>query len=55
MIQISLNDAKPCNVDHRWEWLVDQIKLLSSVFAIEIATYAVMSNHYDLVVKWYKG
>ncbi|KPH96395.1 hypothetical protein AMS58_02205 [Pseudoalteromonas porphyrae] len=32
------------NFDHRKAWLVERIKLLSSVFAIEIAAYAIMSN-----------
>ncbi|WP_372761400.1 transposase [Pseudoalteromonas sp.] len=39
------------NFDHRRDWLVKRIKLLSSVFAIDIAAYAIMSNHYHLVVK----
>ncbi|MCF6441748.1 transposase [Pseudoalteromonas luteoviolacea] len=39
------------NFDHRRTWLVERIKLLSRVFAIDIAAYAIMSNHYHLVVK----
>jgi len=36
--------------DHRKAWLVQRIKLLGEVFAIDIAAYAVMSNHYHLVL-----
>ncbi|MBL4940722.1 MAG: transposase [Colwellia sp.] len=39
------------NFDHRKQWLVDKIHFLSSVFAINICAYAVMSNHYHLVLK----
>lgn len=36
--------------NHRKPWLAKRIRLLSGVFAIDIAAYAVMSNHYHLVL-----
>lgn len=36
--------------NHRKPWLVKRFRLLTSVFAIDIAAYAVMSNHYHLVL-----
>lgn len=37
--------------EHRKQWVVDRIRLLSSIFNIDICSYAVMSNHYHIVVK----
>jgi REP element-mobilizing transposase RayT len=43
-------DGKGRSFDHRKTWLVERIKFLAGVFAIDIAAYAVMSNHYHLVL-----
>ena len=37
--------------EHRRQWVVDRIRTLSSLFAIDICSYAVMNNHYHLVLK----
>ena len=39
------------NYEHRRQWVVDRIRLLSSLFSIDVCAYAVMNNHYHLVLK----
>ena len=38
------------NFDHRKQWLVARIKTLAAQFSIDICAYAIMSNHYHLVL-----
>ena len=39
------------NYEHRRDWVEQRIRLLSSIFAIEICAYSVMHNHLHLVIK----
>ena len=36
--------------EHRRQWVIDRVKFLTDVFSIEVCAYAIMSNHYHLVL-----
>jgi len=39
------------NYEHRRRFIENRLRLLASIFAIDICSYAIMSNHYDVVAK----
>jgi REP element-mobilizing transposase RayT len=39
------------NFEHRRQWLLDRIRAQAAVFSIDLCAYAIMSNHYHLVLR----
>lgn len=44
------SDSCPSDYSHRKECILERLSLLNSIFTIEICAFAVMSNHYHLVL-----
>ena len=51
------------NYEHRKQWIIDKLVDLTSIFAIDVCAFSIMSNHYhvvlrvntDLVESWQKA
>ncbi|MCG7982334.1 MAG: transposase [Candidatus Thiodiazotropha lotti] len=37
------------NFEHRRQWVLDRLRELSELFAIDICAYAILSNHYQYI------
>ena len=44
------DDFSGNNYEHRKQWVVDRLAVLAQAFTLEICAYAIMSNHYHLVL-----
>lgn len=44
------SDNSGANFEHRRQWIENKLLALASVFAVDICAYAIMSNHYHLVL-----
>jgi len=45
-----VDDFSGQDYEHRREWLVTKMKSLASIFSIDICAFAVMSNHYHVIL-----
>ena len=39
------------NYEHRKQWIIDKLIDLTSIFAIDVCAYSIMSNHYHVVLR----
>jgi len=46
-----IDTASGRDYEHRKQWIVNRMRLIASLFAVEIYSYAVMSNHFHIVLK----
>jgi REP element-mobilizing transposase RayT len=40
-----------CDFSHRKSWLVERLRFLAAIFAIDVCAYAVMENHYHTILR----
>lgn len=45
------DDFSGRSYEHRKSWALERLRMLESIFAVDICAYAIMSNHYHLVVR----
>lgn len=45
------NEDKKRNYNHRRQWIEDRLLLLTQVYCIDVAGFAVMSNHYHVILR----
>lgn len=45
------DSASGKDYEHRRQWVIERLELLCSVFAVEVCAYAVLSNHYHIVLR----
>jgi hypothetical protein len=46
-----LDSVTQQNYSHRKTWLVDRLRQLAGIFAIEVCAYAIMENHYHTILR----
>lgn len=39
------------DLSHRKQWLLERLRFLATVFSIDVCAYAIMQNHYHLVIR----